>query len=227
MHTFAAKIKDLALDTTASMQHTKSKIESEVVNGMGTSAANHVLSAAERLFGIAELFEIIFTSLRPSDIICCRRVSKVFYHGVKTSPILQAVLCFSPVTLPGTPHYPPLTPRCVTLYGYHHEYPTCRIIGSIEIFSVQRILGNGALWDDMYITQPPITTVEISYNTEKVQVMRMKAGIKVKDLVLEMSLMAKSVAKSQKGRSALNKSSKLIMFAGPVGKKHKGLRRRI
>ncbi|KAK5740920.1 hypothetical protein LTR17_004274 [Elasticomyces elasticus] len=227
MHPQVTEIKDTAPDTAAPMQHTMSKAGSRAVNGLGISAANHVLSAAERLFGIAELFEIIFTSLPPSDIIRCRRVSKVFHHGVKTSPILQAILCFSPITLPGTPRYPPLKPCCVTLYGYHHEYLTCRISGSIEIFSVQRILGNGALWEDMYITQPPIKTAEIFYkagNIQIVQVLRIKAGIKFKDLVREMALLAKSIPKSHKVRSASNKSSEPIVFAGPVGKKQKGLR---
>ncbi|KAK5708191.1 hypothetical protein LTR97_000731 [Elasticomyces elasticus] len=179
-----------------------------------------IVPAAQRVFGIAELFDIIFASLRPSDVVRCRRVSKVFYHGVKTSPDLQARLCLSTVVLAGAPRYFPLAPHCITMHTFHQHFPTCpHIAGSIDFFSVQRILGTGALWEEMYITNPLIKTVELSCGADNTQIMRRKAGIKFKDLVQEMCVMAKSSQKAHKNASASDESTKIIVFAGPVDEK--------
>ncbi|KAK4899731.1 hypothetical protein LTR27_002997 [Elasticomyces elasticus] len=185
-----------------------------------TMGEESTVPVAQRLFGIAELFEIIFSSLRPSDIIRCRRVSKVFYHGVKTSPDLQARLCLSPVILAGAPRYFPLALHCITMHTFHQQFPTCpHIAGSIDLFSVHRILGTGALWEEMYITNPPIKTIILSCGLDNTQIMRRKAGIKFKDLVQEMCVMAKSSQKSHNNASASDESTKIIVFAGPVDEK--------
>ncbi|KAK3627122.1 hypothetical protein LTR56_012571 [Elasticomyces elasticus] len=185
-----------------------------------TVGEGSTLPVAQRVFGIAELFDIILASLRPSDIIRCCRVSKVFYHGVKTSPDLQARLCLSTVVLAGAPRYFPLAPHCITMRTFHQHFPTCpHIAGSIDCFSVQRILGTGALWEEMYITNPPIKTMELSCGVDNSQIMRRKAGIKFKDLVQEMCVMAKSCQKSHKNASASDESNMIIVFAGPVDEK--------
>ncbi|KAK5711989.1 hypothetical protein LTR17_018128 [Elasticomyces elasticus] len=106
------------------------------------------------------------------------------------------------------------------MHTFHHHFPTCpHIAGSIDFFSIHRILGTGALWEEMYITNPPIKTVEQSYGADNTRIMRRKAGIKFKDLVKEICVLAKSSQKSHKNASASDESTKFVVFAGPIDEK--------
>lgn len=58
-------------------------------------------SAAERVFGVAELLEIVLASLPLKDILLVQRVSKDFRNSVKSSKRLQEALFLKPAKLCG------------------------------------------------------------------------------------------------------------------------------
>ena len=159
-------------------------------------------SAVERAFAIPELFDIIMLCVETTDVLRCRRVSKRFRHNIVGDKTLQERLYLAPISCDSPPVPNPLEPYCIHPIARDREDDAVQprpshppISGALTAFAAKHALGTGALWTSMYVSQPPITALEIKYRIDSKfvaeHIVRRKAGIKYKDLLHEIDGMVK------------------------------------
>ncbi|KAK3648700.1 hypothetical protein LTR56_000973 [Elasticomyces elasticus] len=128
--------------------------------GEGDGAQN----AAERVFAIVELFEMIFDLVDSVDIIRCRRVSYCIYKNIAASRTLHERLCLRPIVSAGSVRHVPVTPSFIELETSHACGLFCpHVAGSVEISALGPTEGSPKMWERMFLSQPPIKVVRISY----------------------------------------------------------------
>ncbi|KAK5740919.1 hypothetical protein LTR17_004273 [Elasticomyces elasticus] len=121
-------------------------------------------TAAERVFGIVELFEMIFDLVDSVDIIRCRGVSKCIYENISESRTLLERLCLRPIASAGSVRHVPVTPSSIRLGTSHACGLTCpHFAGSVEISALGVTEGSPKIWEQLYVSQPPIKVVRIIY----------------------------------------------------------------
>ncbi|KAK5726830.1 hypothetical protein LTR15_002720 [Elasticomyces elasticus] len=146
--------------TSSSSEDIMDKVERAGLGGEGDGAR----TAAERVFSILELFEMIFDFLDSVDVIRCRGVSKCIYESISASRALLERLCLRPIASAGSARHVPVTPNPVKMDTSHACGLTCpHVAGSVEILALRVTEGPPKMWEQMYISQPPITFVHISY----------------------------------------------------------------
>ncbi|KAK4899730.1 hypothetical protein LTR27_002996 [Elasticomyces elasticus] len=146
--------------TSHSTEDIMDKVERAGLGGEGDGAQ----TAAERVFSILELFEMIFDLVDSVDIIRCRGVSKCIYESISASRALLERLCLRPMASAGSARHVPVTPNSVKMDTSHKCGLTCpHVAGSVEISALRVTEGSPKMWEQMYISQPPIKVVRISY----------------------------------------------------------------
>ncbi|KAK4949504.1 hypothetical protein LTR10_012122 [Elasticomyces elasticus] len=136
------------------------KVERAGLGGEGDGAQ----TAAERVFSILELFEMIFDFVDSVDIIRCRGVSKCIYESISASRALRERLCLRPIASAGSARHVPVSPNPVKMDTSHACGLTCpHVAGSVELSALKPTKGSPKMWEQMYISQPPIKVVRISY----------------------------------------------------------------
>ncbi|KAK4902391.1 hypothetical protein LTR49_027079 [Elasticomyces elasticus] len=110
-------------------------------------------TAAERVFGILELFEMIFDLVDSVDIIRWRGVSKCIHESISGSRTLLERLCLRPVVSAGSVRHVPVTPSSIKLEISHECGLACpHVAGSVEVLALEPTEGSSKMWKQMYIS---------------------------------------------------------------------------